>query len=443
MNEVTQNVKTPGRRFPTFVPAVQIVIDAAGGSIHRAGACPSACSGPRACRDGKAPPLARRFRMFSSEIAMNQESALRTRSADLTDQFTFCNVWNRAPGDCSGGSRLVRHSRWLLRACCRPRSLSRPPGFVALFNGRDFSGWKVPEGDNGHWKVVDGVIDYDAESEAKGDKSLWTEREYRRLRAARGLADQGDALREPERLLHPARRHTRARHPRARRLRCRCPTRIPGFCLRGSGKKSDQHLVLADRLRRNVRHPHGRKQPPEVRAAVTPRTQADKPVGEWNQFEITVRGEHGHGRAERQDGHRERADSGSAGARPDRPCSITAANAMASGTARRRSCSSETSSSRRSSDRRLEGLPVCALKIVVPVPGGHRATACGCLGTDAPRGSVARWPLDTGAQHGAMNFRCSECGVRIRRAGARRSPAYRGCWSKRTAVARWPLDTGR
>jgi len=29
---------------------------------------------------------------------------------------------------------------------------------------------------------------------------------------------------------------------------------------------------------------------PELRAAVTPRTQADKPVGEWNHFEIAVRG---------------------------------------------------------------------------------------------------------------------------------------------------------
>src|SRR5262249_58460768 len=33
-----------------------------------------------------------------------------------------------------------------------------------------------------------------------------------------------------------------------------------------------------------------RKTLPELRAAVTPRHQADKPVGEWNHFEITVRG---------------------------------------------------------------------------------------------------------------------------------------------------------
>src|SRR5262249_35285160 len=54
-----------------------------------------------------------------------------------------------------------------------------PEGFKALFNGSDLSGWKVPEGDGGHWKVVDGVIDYDAESESKGDsKDLWSEREF-------------------------------------------------------------------------------------------------------------------------------------------------------------------------------------------------------------------------------------------------------------------------
>ena len=33
-----------------------------------------------------------------------------------------------------------------------------------------------------------------------------------------------------------------------------------------------------------------RKTSPELRAAATPRHQADKPVGEWNHFEITVKG---------------------------------------------------------------------------------------------------------------------------------------------------------
>ncbi|MET0213847.1 MAG: family 16 glycoside hydrolase, partial [Vicinamibacterales bacterium] len=58
-------------------------------------------------------------------------------------------------------------------------AVSTQGGFTPLFNGKDLSGWKVPAGDNGHWKVLDGVIDYDAESEAPGDdKALWSEREY-------------------------------------------------------------------------------------------------------------------------------------------------------------------------------------------------------------------------------------------------------------------------
>ena len=52
-------------------------------------------------------------------------------------------------------------------------------GFEPLFNGRDLTGWKVPAGDNGHWRVTDGAIDYDAESQAAGEKSLWTEREFK------------------------------------------------------------------------------------------------------------------------------------------------------------------------------------------------------------------------------------------------------------------------
>src|SRR3989442_12208298 len=65
-------------------------------------------------------------------------------------------------------------------ACLNLCAMEEPPeGFSPLFNGKDLSGWKVPPGDNGHWKVVDGVIDYDAQSEGKGDKCLWTEKSYR------------------------------------------------------------------------------------------------------------------------------------------------------------------------------------------------------------------------------------------------------------------------
>ena len=61
-------------------------------------------------------------------------------------------------------------------------ALAGPPegeGWVSLFNGEDLTGWTAPEGDNGHWKVLDGVIDYDSQSEAAKDKNLRREKEQR------------------------------------------------------------------------------------------------------------------------------------------------------------------------------------------------------------------------------------------------------------------------
>ena len=66
----------------------------------------------------------------------------------------------------------------LLATAGRAGAADPPAGFTPLFNGTDFKGWKVAAGDNGHWKVVDGVIDYDARSEATGDKSLWSVKEF-------------------------------------------------------------------------------------------------------------------------------------------------------------------------------------------------------------------------------------------------------------------------
>src|SRR5262245_62360358 len=73
---------------------------------------------------------------------------------------------------------VVSVSGAIVCAMLLPRHGGAAADFVPLFDGRTLAGWKIPAGDNGHWRVVDGVIDYDAESEATGDKSLWTERSF-------------------------------------------------------------------------------------------------------------------------------------------------------------------------------------------------------------------------------------------------------------------------
>jgi Domain of Unknown Function (DUF1080) len=95
----------------------------------------------------------------------------------MDDAATFTRtikIWVRSLGRHATAVLLVLS----LSTAARATDNEPPPGFTALFNGRDLSGWKVPEGDGGHWKVVDGAIDYDAQSEARGDKSLWLEREF-------------------------------------------------------------------------------------------------------------------------------------------------------------------------------------------------------------------------------------------------------------------------
>jgi len=164
-----------------------------------------------------------------------------------------------------------------------------PPGFVSLFNGRDFSGWTVPAGDNGHWRIVDGVIDYDAESEAQGDKSLWSEREFVDFVLQLDWRIKATPYVNPNvPYILPDGSHARDVH--GKELTLALPDSDSGVYLRGSGR----HQVniwcwpIGSGEMYGIRMDS--KVSPELRAAVTPRTQADKPVGEWNHFEITVQG---------------------------------------------------------------------------------------------------------------------------------------------------------
>ncbi len=164
-----------------------------------------------------------------------------------------------------------------------------PPGFVSLFNGTDFTGWKVPDADGGHWKVLDGVIDYDAESRSTGDKNLWSEREFSDFTLLIDWRIKSTPYINPN-VPYILPDGTHARDTQGKELRLALPDSDSGVIVRGDVKyqvniwcwpigSGEMYGIRTDS-----------RMPAEVRAAVTPRTQADKPVGEWNTYEITVRG---------------------------------------------------------------------------------------------------------------------------------------------------------
>jgi hypothetical protein len=162
-------------------------------------------------------------------------------------------------------------------------------GWVSLFNGKDLAGWKVPEGDNGHWKVLDGVIDYDARSEAKGDKNLWTAKEYGdfTLKIDWRLKETPAEYAMPEILPDG----TYKLGPDGKPVKTMRPNADSGIFLRGAGKSQINIWCWPAGSGEIWGYRNDKKMPPEVRAGCVPKCRADRPVGEWNTFEITAKGE--------------------------------------------------------------------------------------------------------------------------------------------------------
>jgi Domain of Unknown Function (DUF1080) len=162
--------------------------------------------------------------------------------------------------------------------------------FVSLFNGHDLAGWKIPAGDNGHWRVVDGVIDYDAESEAAGDKSLWSERSFGdftlkidwRIKSTPYINPAVPIIRFDG---------THKKDASGREIRISVPDSDSGIYLRGSSKSQVNIWCWPIGSGEVYGYRTDTSMPAAVRAGVTPKRNADHDIGQWNTFEITMRGD--------------------------------------------------------------------------------------------------------------------------------------------------------
>jgi hypothetical protein len=163
------------------------------------------------------------------------------------------------------------------------------PKFVSIFNGKDLTGWKIPAGDNGHWKVVEGVIDYDAASEATGDKSLWSEKSYGDfiLRVDWRIKETPYTNPNVHMIRHDG---THKKDASGRDIRIPVPDSDSGIYLRGESKAQVNIWNWPIGSGEVYGYRTDEKMPAAVRAGVTPSKHADRHIGEWNTFEITMRG---------------------------------------------------------------------------------------------------------------------------------------------------------
>jgi hypothetical protein len=167
---------------------------------------------------------------------------------------------------------------------------STQDGFTPLFNGKDFTGWKVPAGDNGHWRVLDGVIDYDAGSEAAGDKSLWSDRQF------------GDFVLKVEwrikstPYINPGvpiilSNGSHKKDAEGKEIQLSVPDSDSGIYLRGAGKSQVNIWCWPVGSGEVYGYRTDSALPTAVHAGVTPKGNADRDIGAWNAFEITMRGD--------------------------------------------------------------------------------------------------------------------------------------------------------
>lgn len=135
-----------------------------------------------------------------------------------------------------------------------PLLAAEDDGFRPLFNGKDLAGWKADDAAKEHWKIEDSVIKYDGKN-----TNLWTQDPFADfvLKVDWRFEKAGDS----------------------------------GIYLRGKDKS--QVNIWCDKMGSGEvwGYRTDNNQPEEVRKACTPKKNADKPVGQWNSFVITMKGD--------------------------------------------------------------------------------------------------------------------------------------------------------
>jgi nicotinamidase-related amidase/type 1 glutamine amidotransferase len=160
--------------------------------------------------------------------------------------------------------------------------------FKPLYTGLDLSGWVQEPGHKGHWTPRDTVLAYDGKSEAK-DKHLWTEKEYGdfvmvcdwRFPAKPKPTKRPVILPSGDYAMEDG-KPKEAEVPDAG---------DSGIYLRGSSKSQVNMWCWPIGSGEVYGYRTDKSMPASVRAGVTPKLKADKPLGQWNRFIITMKGD--------------------------------------------------------------------------------------------------------------------------------------------------------
>jgi sialate O-acetylesterase len=158
-------------------------------------------------------------------------------------------------------------------------------GFVPLYNGVDLREWDVKPIHKGHWTPSDWVLSADGH----GD-DLWTKKSYRDFVL---IADwRWTQAPKPTALPVVLPDGTEQKDPSGKPVLREVPDAgDSGIYLRGSSKNQVNMWCWPIGSGEVYGYRTDSKMPAEVRRAVTPSQVADNPIGQWNRFIITMKGD--------------------------------------------------------------------------------------------------------------------------------------------------------
>ncbi|MGQ0637282.1 MAG: 3-keto-disaccharide hydrolase [Planctomycetaceae bacterium] len=162
-------------------------------------------------------------------------------------------------------------------------------GFRSLYTGVDLSGWKEAPGHRDHWRPLDWVLDYDGKSEAD-DKQLWSEQEFGDFELICDWRLPAPPVKVKRPVVLPNGDYELDADGTQKEIEVD-DAGDSGIYLRGSSQSQVNIWCWPVGSGEVFGYRTDRTQPAEVRAAVTPRLRADRPIGQWNRFVITMRGE--------------------------------------------------------------------------------------------------------------------------------------------------------
>lgn len=162
--------------------------------------------------------------------------------------------------------------------------------WTPLFSGESLEHWAFPsEAAKEVWHVEDGVIDCTPQVYPRGEKHLWTKQEFGdfRLHVEWRIKDTKGG----KHAMHPIRPDgTYATDARGEVVTIRRRNADSGLYLRGTTNVQTNIWNWPVGSGEVFRYRMNDSMPTEVRAGVTPRVRADRPLGEWNAFVITMKG---------------------------------------------------------------------------------------------------------------------------------------------------------